>query len=188
MHETATNIRNGIDVGRLGETIEHVRSDPSLGRFRFRAETTWEGGGRSRTKVQEFYGAGREDDSRDAPLEMVGDEPPVLLGQNAGPNAVETVLHALTSCLTVGFVYNAAAKGIEVRSLDFDIEGELDLRAFLGISDEVRPGYRDIEVRYRVDADAPREEIEALCDYVQKTSPVLDMLENPVPVRVSLEG
>lgn len=188
MTQTATEVRNGVDVGRLKETIAHVQDDPSLARFRFRAATTWEGGGRSRTEIQGFHGAGREDDSRTKPFELVGDEPPVLLGTNAGPNAVEAVLHALTSCLTVGFVYNAAAKGIEVRSLDFDVEGELDLHAFLGLSDEVRPGYEEIRVRYRVDADAPREELEALCGYVQRTSPVLDMLTRPVPVHVSLEG
>lgn len=188
MPDTATNVRNGVDVGRLTETIRLVGSEPDLGRFRFRAATAWEGGGRSRTRIQAFHGAGREDDSRTEPLEIVGDEPPVLLGTNAGPNAVEAVLHALTSCLTVGFVYNAAARGIDVRALDFDVEGELDLRAFLGLSDEARPGYREIEVRYRVDADAPREEIEALCAYVQRTSPVLDVLTNPTPVRVRLEA
>lgn len=188
MNETATEHRNGVDVGRLKETIAHVQGDPSLARFRFRATTSWEGGAKSRTKIQGFYGAGREDDSRERPLELVGDEPPVLLGDNAGPNAVEAVLHALTSCLTVGFVYNAAAQGIEVRALDFDVEGEIDLQAFLGISDEVRPGYQTIRVRYRVDADAPRDALEELCAYVQRTSPVLDMLTNPVDVHVALEG
>ncbi|MDZ7706840.1 MAG: OsmC family protein [Trueperaceae bacterium] len=188
MNDTATEHRNGVDVGRLKETIAHVQGDPSLARFRFRAATTWEEGAKSRTKIQGFYGAGREDDSRERPLELVGDEPPVLLGDNAGPNAVEAVLHALTSCLTVGFVYNAAAQGIEVRALDFDVEGELDLRAFLGVSDDARPGYQTIRVRYRVDADAPRAALEDLCAYVQRTSPVLDMLTKPVDVHVALEG
>src|SRR5712691_1897032 len=115
-----------------------------------------------------------------------GDEPPVLLGSNHGANAVEVVLHALASCLAVGFVYNAAAQGIRVESLDFDIEGDLDLHGFLGLSDEVRPGYQGVKVIYRAKADAPREKVEALCAYVQRTSPVLDILRNPVPVSVTL--
>jgi uncharacterized OsmC-like protein len=117
---------------------------------------------------------------------LEGDEPPVLLGENSAPNAVETVLHALASCLAVGIVYNAAAQGINIESLSFDMEGDLDLRAFLGLSEEVRPGYNNIEVRYHVKSDAPREKIQELCDYVQKTSPVLDIVRNPVPVMVTL--
>jgi uncharacterized OsmC-like protein len=111
----------------------------------------------------------------------------VLLGGNAAPNAVEVIFHALASCLAVGFIYNAAAQGFNVESLSFELEGELDLRAFLGLSDEVRPGYEGVRLSYRVKSDAPREKIEELCNYVQKTSPVLDIIRNPVPVIISLK-
>ena len=117
-----------------------------------------------------------------------GDEPPVLLGENTAANAVEAVLHALASCLAVGFVYNAAAQGIKIDSLEFELEGDLDLHAFLGLSDQVRPGYENIRLSYRVKSDAPREKIVALCEYVQKTSPVLDIIRNPVPVSISLKN
>jgi hypothetical protein len=60
------------------------------------------------------------------------------------------------------------------------------LHAFLGLSEDVRPGSNNIEIKYRVQADAPREKIVELCDYVQKTSPVLDIIRNPVPVNISL--
>ncbi len=178
---------NGVNVDQLVSTVEAIKEDPGLAEFRFRANTEWIEGGHTRTKVQGFYGAGAEDTSRAEPFYLEGDEPPVLLGANAGPNAVEAVLHALASCLAVGFIYNAAAQGITVESLDFDLEGELDLHAFLGLSDDVRPGYKSIELTYRVESDAPREKVVELCEYVQKTSPVLDLLRNPVPVSVKLE-
>jgi uncharacterized OsmC-like protein len=143
-------------------------------------------GGHSSTQIQGFYGAGSEDTSRASPFLLEGDEPPVLLGANAGPNAVEAVLQALASCLSVGFIYNAAARGIKVAELEFDLEGDLDLHAFLGLSDQVRPGYKSIRLSYRVKSDAPREKLEALCEYVQKTSPVLDIIRNPVPVSIDL--
>ena len=187
MTQTTTDtIRNGVNVSQLVKTIEAVKAQPEIAQFQFRAHSTWEGGGRTTTEIQGFYGAGQEDSSRERPFRLTGDEPPVLLGGNAGPNAVETILHALTSCLAVGFVYNAAARGIEVRSLDFDIEGDLDLQGFLGLSRSVRPGYNGIRVSYRVDADAPNEELEELCRYVQDTSPVADILRNSVPVEVDL--
>jgi uncharacterized OsmC-like protein len=177
---------NGVDLDQLTTTIDAIKNDPSLARFQFRAKTTWIDGGRSRTTIQDFYGAGQEDTSRQKPFELEGDEPPVLLGSNAGPNAVETVLHALASCLAVGVAYNAAAKGIDIKSLDFELEGDLDLHAFLGLSDDTRPGYENIKINYQIESDASREEIEDLCTYVQKTSPVLDIIRNKVPVTVNL--
>lgn len=185
---TETTIRNGVNVTQLVGTIDLIKQQPDLAKFRFSAHSTWRGGGRTETAIQKFYGAGQEDASRETPFTLVGDEPPVLLGGNAGPNAVEVVLHALTSCLTVGFIYNAAALGVEVRSMEYDIEGNLDLLGFLGLSDEVRPGYSGITVRYHVDTDAPREKVVELCEYVQKTSPVLDILRNPVPVAIMLDS
>jgi uncharacterized OsmC-like protein len=176
---------NGVNVDQLVSTIDAIKENPSLAEFRFRTETEWLEGGHTRTKVQDFYGAGAEDTSREEPFYLEGDEPPVLLGNNAGPNAVETVLAALASCLAVGFVYNAA-QGIKVDALNFELEGEIDLHGFLGLSDEVRPGCKNISLHYRVESDAPREEIVELCEYVQRTSPVLDLICNPVPVSVLL--
>lgn len=177
---------NGVNVDQLVATVHAIQEKPEIARFQFRAQNEWIDGGHSRTTIQGFYGAGQEDTSRNQPFILEGDEPPVLLGNNAGPNAVEAVLHALASCLSVGFVYNAAAQGITIKSLSFDLEGDLDLQAFLGLSQDVRPGFENIRLTYRVKSDAPREKIEALCDYVQRTSPVLDMLRNPVPVTIAL--
>jgi uncharacterized OsmC-like protein len=185
--QTATHV-NGVNVEQLMGTINAIQKNPDLARFQFRAKNEWLNGGHSRTTIQDFFGAGQEDTSRSQPFILEGDEPPVLLGANAGPNAVEAVLHALTSCLSVGFIYNAAAQGIQVESLSFELEGDLDLRAFLGLSDQVRPGYENIRLTYRVKSDAPREKLEELCEYVQKTSPVLDIITNPVPVTITMQG
>lgn len=179
---------NGVDVDQLMSHVSAMQQDPDLACFEFRAHNEWINGGHSRSTIQGFHGAGQEDISRSRPFILEGDEPPLLLGANNGPNAVEVVLHALASCLAVGFIYNAAARGISVESLSFDVTGDLDLRAFLGLSDQVRPGYEAIRLNYRVKSDAPREKIVELCEYVQKTSPVLDILRNPVPVTVELEN
>ena len=188
MNTQAPTLINGVNVDQLLATVNAIKQNPDLARFQFRARNEWLEGGHSRTFIQGFYGAGQEDTSRTKPFVLEGDEPPVLLGENAGANAVEAVLHALASCLAVGFVYNAAAQGIKIDSLEFELEGDLDLHAFLGLSDQVRPGYDNIRLSYRVKSDAPREKIVALCEYVQKTSPVLDIIRNPVPVSISLKN
>lgn len=178
--------RNDVNVTQLMDTIDHVRREPGAAKFTFKAHNEWLGGGRSETTIQSFTHAGQENESRQQPFVLEGDEPPVLLGQNTAPNAVEAVLHALASCLAVGFVYNAAAQGIAVEALSFDVQGDIDLHGFLGLADEVRPGYEKINVTYRVEADAPRQKLEELCEYVQETSPVVDIVRNPVPLSIEL--
>jgi uncharacterized OsmC-like protein len=176
---------NGVDVAQLVETVGAIQADPTLATFRFRASNTWLSGGHSRTAIRGFWGAGAEDTSRKEPFLLEGDEPPVLLGANHAPNAVEAVLHALASCLAVGVAYNAAAQGIIVRGQEFDLEGELDLHGFLGLSPDVRPGYSEVRVACRIDAAAPQQKIDELLAYVQATSPVLDILRNPVAVTIT---
>src|SRR5512145_1957582 len=134
MTTQSPTLTNGVNVDQLVATVNAIQQNPALARFQFRAHNEWIGGGHSRTTIQGFHGAGQEDVSRTRPFILEGDEPPVLLGTNAGPNAVEAVLHALASCLAVGFIYNAAALSIHVESLSFKLEGELDLHAFLGLS------------------------------------------------------
>lgn len=185
--ETLTTKTNGVNVDQLMQTIDAIKSDPDIAKFKFKAKTKWLNGGHCSTEIKEFYGAKTEDRSREKAFVLEGDEPPVLLGENHGPNAVEAVLHALASCLSVGFIYNAAAQGITVKSLEFTTEGNLDLHGFLGLSNTQRPGYENISVRYKVDADAPKEKLVELCKYVQRTSPVLDIIRNPVAVNVEME-
>jgi uncharacterized OsmC-like protein len=185
MTTSSQTLTNGVNVEQLVETVNAIKENPGLAQFNFRASTKWLKGGRSRTTIKGFYGAGQEDTTREREFVLEGDEPPVLLGSNAAPNAVESVLQALASCLTVGFSYNAAAMGINVKNLEFELEGSVDLHGFLGLSDEIRPGCRDIRLTYRVDCDAPPEKVAELWSYVQKTSPVLDMLRNPVPVTLA---
>lgn len=187
MATTAPTVTNGVNVTQLVDTVGLIKQTPALARFTFRAETTWQEGGRSRTRIEGYYGAGQE--MRHArPIELDGDEPPVLLGQDTAANAVEAVLHAIGSCVAVGLSYNAAARGIAIEELRFKTEGELDLHGFLGLSETARPGFERIRVEVSIKANAPRAALEELCAYVQKTSPVLDIVRNPVPVTVTLRA
>jgi uncharacterized OsmC-like protein len=185
---TTTVSTNGIDVEQLLQTIEAIKADPSLATFTFRAKTSWEEGTHSVARIGGFTHASEEDRSRAAPFVLEGDEPPVLLGRNHGPNAVELLLAALGFCFSVGFVANAAARGVEIEELSYDVEGDLDLRSFLGISDEARPGFGTIRAKAVVKASgATEQELTDLCTYVQDTSPVRDVLANPVPVTTTIE-
>lgn len=186
MSETRT-VRNGIDVDQLLATIEAIKADPQMGSFTFRASSHWEDGTYNTGEIGRFVHAGQEDESRTSTFDIDGDEPPVLLGSNKAPNAVELLLQALGFCYAVGYVANAAARGIEVTSMEYDVEGDIDVRAFLGLEGP-RAGFTGIRVRGRVASpNATKQQLTELCQHVQDTSPVRDCLANPVPVTTSLE-
>jgi uncharacterized OsmC-like protein len=184
---TTTTLRNGIDVEQLVGTIDAVRSDEAVGKFTFRATSSWEDGTHNVGRIGDFIHAGRPDGTRTKPFVLQGDEPPVLLGRNTGPNAVELVLQALGFCYAVGYVANAAAQGIELTRMEYEIEGDFDVRTFLGLPGP-RAGFIEIRVRGRVSSpNASPDQLARLCQYVQDTSPVRDIIANPVPVSTSLE-
>lgn len=175
---------NGLSLDQMNATIAAIRTQPALARFQFRAHNSWIDGGENRSTIQDFYGAGREDDSRTMPFTFTNGEPPVLLGANEGANPVEFLLHALAGCVTTTFVLHAAARGIRIEALSTELDGDIDLHGLLGLNDAVSPGYEQIRIRMRVQADCSDEELDDLMAFAQAHSPVCNTICRPVPVRV----
>ena len=173
---------NGLDAARMAETVEAIKSQPALARFQFRARNRWIDGGVNRSTIQDFYGAGREDDSRLKPFVFTNAEPPVLLGNNEGANPVEFVLHALAGCVTTTLVLQAAARGIRIDQLSTELEGDLDLRGLLGLDESVSPGYEGIRIKVDVKADCSDQQLEDLLECARNRSPVFNTVSRPVPV------
>lgn len=173
---------NGIDVEKLAEVIQSIRAEPALGPFRFRVRNRWLERGHNRSEIQEFYGAG-QDHTREAPFVAENDEAKVMLGDDTAPNPVENLLHALAGCLTSALVYHAAARHIQLESVESEIEGELDIRGFLGLSNDVPRGYQKIRVTFHVKSDAPPEKLAELAKY----SPVYNTIISPTPVEVTVQ-
>ena len=185
MSETATikNTVNGVDLTRLVDTINAVKETPTLAKFKFRAQNQWSTCGHNQSTIQGFYGVGEEDKTRTAPFVMDADEPDVLLGSDKGANPVEYVLHALAACMTTSIAYHAAARGIKIESIESELEGDLDLHGFLGLDENVRPGYQDIRVNFKIKADAAAEDLAELI----KFSPVFNTVSQPVSIQPSIE-
>jgi uncharacterized OsmC-like protein len=180
-----SSIINGVDLDRLTGTVEAVTADPGLGQFQFRARNHWIDGGRSRTTIHGFYGAGQEDTTRDVPFVVDSDEPPVLLGENRAPNAGEYALQALAACLTGTIVYHAAARGIALRGLECTVHGDLDVQGFLGLGDDIRPGYEDIQVTIKVAGELDDDQLAEIAG-LTRFSPVRDTVANPVAVSIDV--
>lgn len=179
-------IVNGVNVTQLFGTIDLIKQKPEVAQFKFRAGNRWIQGTHNRATVNGFYGALKEDTSRD-PRVFNLDEPPVLLGKNQGANPVEYLLVALSGCLTTSMIAHAAAKGIEIKGVQSRYEGDIDLRAFLGISEDVPVRYQKIRVYFKIDGNLSEQQKEELVRMAQKYSPVFNTIAKETPISAHLE-
>jgi uncharacterized OsmC-like protein len=177
---------NGINVDQLFSTIKQVKEKPDLAQSKFRVTNKWLEGTRGQARVHDFYSFGKEDTSR-KPVTFDIDEPTLLLGKGEGTNPVEYLLVALSGCITTSLVAHASAKGIEVRGVESRLEGDIDLRGFLGVSEDVKVGYKEIRIFFKIDADLSDEQKEELIRMGQKHSPVFNTIFNATPVSAHLE-
>jgi uncharacterized OsmC-like protein len=177
-------VRNGVDTAQMYGTLDAINANPELGVFQFRASNRWLGGAHNRSTIRSFYGAGQEDDSRAEAFSIDAGEPAVLLGVDTGPNPAEALLHALAACLTTTLVYVAAARKVNLTEVESTLEGDMDVRGCLGLTDEVRNGFTNIRVRFRISGDASQEKLQEIVQRAQARSAVFDMISNGVPVHV----
>ena len=181
-----TTMINGVPVEALGETLSAIEAQPELAQFRFEAENEWIGGPVNRTTISRFYGTCQMHEHAE-PFVFDADEPPVLLGGDSHANPVEYLLVALSGCLTTSMVAHASAKGIEIRGVQSRYEGDIDLRGFLGLSEEVPVGYQAIRVFFKIDADVIEAQKEEMIQTAQKYSPVFNTITRSAPVKVELD-
>ena len=178
--------RNGVDTGTMFATLDLIKDQPELARFQFRASNRWLGGAHNRSTIKGFYAAGGEDESRSEAFEIDAGEPAILLGTDTGANPAEYLLHALAACLTTSIVYVAAARKVQLTSVESTLTGEMDVRGALGVDEEPRNGFERINVSFRVTGDAPEEKLREVVERAKKRSAVYDMVTNGVPVAVDV--
>jgi len=136
---------NGVNVTGLMQTIDAVKADATVAKFRFRVHNEWLEGGHNRSTLNEIYGAGQLH-HRAKSFEIHADEPIVLLGSDTAPNPSEYLLTALAACVTSSLVYHAAARGIKIEEVESQVEGDVDVRGFLGLDPSVRNGFDNIRM------------------------------------------
>ena len=179
-------VRNGVDTATLFATIDAVKGDPDIAKFRFRATNTWMSGTHNRSTIHGFHGAKQEMAHRE-PFTFDADHPPVLVGTDNGPTPVEYVLHALAACLTAGIANIAAARGVTLTEVSSTVEGEIDLLGILGLSDQVRNGYQQIRVGFTLRGDDP-DKLRSVVEQSRQRSAVFDIVTNGVPVSIDVDA
>ena len=184
MTEAAVN--NGVNVAALLEAREVLRGAPEAAQFKWRASCKWQNGTHSMTTIRNFFGLGQEQ-SHKSEFHFEADHPEIFASEDLGATPVELVLAGLASCLTAGVAAVAQNRGIQLRSVEAELEGSMDIQGILGIDGDVRNGYDDIKVTFKIDADASQEDIEAIVAQSQKRSAVYDIITNPTDVAVDVQ-
>jgi uncharacterized OsmC-like protein len=180
-----SSVNNGVNVQALLDAREALRAAPEAAKFTWRASCKWQNGTHSRTTIQEFHGLGAEQKHK-TEFSFDADHPEIFASEDLGATPIELVLVGLASCLTAGVASVAQNRGVQLRSVEAKLEGSMDLQGILGIDRDVRNGYDDIKVTFHIDADAPRQEIEAIVAQSQKRSAVYDVITNPTNVAVEI--
>src|ERR1700742_3280795 len=180
-----TTVTNGVNVQALLDAREVLKGAPEAAQFTWRASAQWQNGVHSQIKVNSFFGLGEEHNHlRGAVFEA--DHPEVFAATDNGITPIEYLIVGLASCLTAGVASVAENRGIQLRSVEATVEGDHDIRGILGADTDVRNLYNDIKVTFNIDADASKEDIEALVAQSQKRSAVFDALTNPTDVTVEV--
>lgn len=169
---TTTTLPNGVDTSAIGSFIEGIQADPPADGTPFSAQVVWQDGFRNEIRIRDLD-------------PQYADEPHSLGGTNTASNPVEQVLGALGACLAIGYTANATARGIDLKGLEIELSGNIDLPVFFGLKDGYA-GFPTIDLRVQLDADAPRADLEKLHEHVLRTSPVGNTLQRPVTVNAEL--
>ena len=180
-----TSINNGVNVDALLAAREALKGAPQAAKFTWRASCKWRNGTHSESQVNGFFGLG-EEQKHEAESTFEADHPLVFAATDNGITPIEYLLVGLAGCLTAGVASVAQNRGIQLRSVESKLEGAHDIRGILGADSDVRNGFNDIKVTFTIDADASRQEIEALVAQSQKRSAVFDALTNPTNVTVEV--
>ena len=178
-------INNGVNVQALLDAREALKGSPDAAKFTWRASCKWQSGTYSKANVHGFFGLGQEQQHK-TETSFEADHPEVFASEDRGVTPVEYVLVGLASCLTAGVAAVAQNRGIQLRSVESTLEGKMDIRGILGVDSDVRNGYDDIKVTFKIDADASKKDIEALVAQSQKRSAVYDIITNPTNVTVAV--
>ena len=180
-----TSVTNGVNVQALLDAREVLKGAPEAAQFTWRASAKWNNGVHTTIKIQGYSGLGQEQSHKEESV-FEADHPEVFAAEDNGITPIEYLLVGLASCLSAGVASVAENRGIKLRSVEATVEGNHDIRGILGADSDVRNGFNDITVTFTIDADASKQEIEALVAQSQKRSAVFDALTNPTNVTVAV--
>ncbi len=165
-----------LDLDTLKKTREHVSAHPDAGKGSFETVTEWRDGAQAVTRARSFT--------------LETDEPAPLGGKDQDIDPMELLLASVGTCLTIGWVTQARMRGLDYRDLRIKVSAPFDLRGYLALDPQVRPGFSELQYTVEVDTDADAATLEEIRKAAEKTSPMFDNVLNPTAIsgRVAKTG
>lgn len=148
------------------------REDPSLARVRVAVATELSEGMRCKTTARGH--------------DVAADEPRSIGGSDSAQSPVELLLTSLATCQAVTYRLWASELGIVLDRIGVEVEGDLDLRGFLGVGEDVDAGYEAIRIAVTLTGPETPERYQELAEAVDRHCPVFDVLSRPIPVKREL--
>jgi uncharacterized OsmC-like protein len=183
MNDKKNNGFNGVNTQILNTVFESMRNHPDMAKATFSVKSKWNGGFSVATTASKGFRMGGQNIQRNTEYNAQYDFPNQLSGEGRGPTVCESCMGSLAACLTQTIVAHATSRGIQIDSIDIDVEGDVDLRGFTGISNDVRPGAQQFRVNMNIkSSNASKEQINELYEIGKRFSPAFDTLTNGTSV------
>ena len=182
MNNKKNNGFNGVNTQVLNTVFESMRNHPEMAKATFSVKSAWNGGF-SVTSTSKGFRIGGQNIERNTEYRTQHDFPDQLSGEGRGPTVCESCMGSLAACLTQTIVAHATSRGMQIDSIDIDVEGDVDLRGFTGISNDVRPGAQQFRVNMNIKSNNTSiEQINELYEIGKRFSPAFDTLTNGTSV------
>jgi uncharacterized OsmC-like protein len=176
---------NNINIAGLSEYANEVKENNIEGKATYGVVLNWVSGTKTTVKTKNMV-LGQHKLVRD--FEFTIDEPTQLLGVNCAPNPSEYMLGGLAGCMAVTFMAGATLMNIEIDQLQIEVDGELDLRGFLGVDKDIDAGFPELKFVYHVKGNGTQEQYNTLMERVRKHSPNFNTMKNEVRMIGSLKS
>lgn len=183
MNSEKANRFNGVNTQTLGTVFSSMQNQPEMAKVTFSVKSQWNGGFSVGATAAKGFRVGGQNIERNTEYKTQYDFPPQLSGEGKGPTVCEGCMGALAACLTQTMVAHATSRGIQLEGIDIDVEGDVDMRGFTGISKDVRPGAQQFRVKINLkSSSASKEQLDELREIGKRFSPAFDTLTNGTSV------
>jgi len=114
------------------------------------------------------------------------DQPEAMGGTDTAPTPLDYIFVALAGCLVTIAKIVAGQRKIDLRGVEVDVSGDINLEVLRGQNTEDRAGFESMTAIVKIDADLSEEEKKEFLEEVDRRCPVSDNLMRETPITVKL--
>lgn len=178
---------NGVNAQVLGTVVETIKKQPEMAKVAFQVQTQWKiGDGFKITSTCKDFRIGGQTIERQQGFTLTSDFPKELGGASEGPTVCEICMASVGSCISQTIVAYATMMGIQLDAIRIETEGDVDIRGFTGVSEQVKPGAQEFRLIIHLKSKtASKEQLEKLYELGKKFSPAMDTLTHGTTIKAT---